>query len=126
MTTPLRKQCQRCGKLREVNHSRDTPVCGDCFHAARHGTHPWMEHGACRNPAYDPEWWWPTTNDVHETATSLALDICSACSVRDLCLDYAFQHNETEGIWGGKMPGPRRQIAAEQRRMAAKKRRRAV
>jgi WhiB family redox-sensing transcriptional regulator len=45
----------------------------------------------------------------------MALNICGHCNVRDLCLDYALQHKEREGIWGGLLPAARNALGASLR-----------
>jgi WhiB family redox-sensing transcriptional regulator len=50
------------------------------------------------------------------SATQLALNICRYCPVRDLCLDYAIQHKENQGIWGGLLPAARQAYANQRRR----------
>lgn len=107
------KSCARCGLVRVTRGDRGL-YCRDCVRAAKPGADRWMEWGACRGLAYDPEWWWPTSNNDENSA--VAITICSYCKVRDLCLDYAVQHNEQHGIWGGLMPEDRRRIRAAQRK----------
>lgn len=41
---------------------------------------------------------------------SVARKICSDCPVRLLCLDYALQAGEDQGIWGGLTANERRTI----------------
>ncbi len=109
------KACDRCGRERIVRYDRRN-YCEEC---RSHGLRPianWMEHGSCRNPSHDPDWWWPERSDPEDDNTQLALNICGYCPVRDLCLDYAIQHKESHGIWGGLMPAGRAAIAAQRRR----------
>jgi hypothetical protein len=112
----LIKACLRCGKTRATNHSRTTPHCSDCHTAPQHPTDAWMEHGACNNPANDPDWWWPET--VHDSCIPVAVAICFGCPVRDLCLDYAIRNDEREGIWGAMTSAQRNQLKAERRRVS--------
>ena len=77
-------------------------------------TDRWMQWAACRGMAYQPEWWWPSGS--HDDNIAVAVAICGHCKVRDLCLDYAIQHNERDGIWGGLMPQDRLRIRAAQRK----------
>lgn len=112
------KSCSRCGKIRVARSDRRN-YCIECRDDALRPIAAWMEHGACRNEAHDPEWWWPNTGDDKDTATALALRICGTCQVRDLCLDYAIQHKERHGIWGGLMPQARLALAASRRQRRA-------
>ena len=106
--------CRRCGKERQVNYDRRN-YCVACRDDALRPIANWMQHGACRNQAYNPDWWWPDRGDVDHGNTPLAVSICGQCNVRDLCLDYAIQHKEREGIWGGLLPAARTALAAARR-----------
>ena len=68
----------------------------------------WMDAGACAS--VDPELWFPEMGG----ATKQAKLICSTCDVRTLCLDYALEHNERSGIWGGLSDNERRKLRREQ------------
>jgi hypothetical protein len=108
------KSCVRCGKVRATNHSRSGLHCADCWTAPRHATDTWMENGACNDVANNPDWWWPDT--AHDSSIFVAVAICRGCDVRQTCLEYALQHNEREGIWGGLMPAERQHLKAERKR----------
>lgn len=108
------RPCSRCGKVRVTRYDRRS-YCLDCRNDGLRPIASWMEHGACKNPAYDPEWWWPDTSHTDKGNTPLALNICGTCKVRDLCLDYAIQHKERDGIWGGLLPAARNALAAARR-----------
>ena len=108
------RPCVRCGKTRVTRYDRRS-YCIECRDDTLRPIANWMEHGACRNPAYDPEWWWPDTADKDAGNTPFAINVCGSCHVRDLCLDYAIQHKERHGIWGGLMPAARLQLAAARR-----------
>ena len=110
---PIRP-CLRCGKKRQTKYDRRN-YCIECRDDSLRPIANWMEYGACRNPAYDPEWWWPDTSHTDKGNTPMALNICGQCDVRDLCLDYAVQHKEREGIWGGLLPAARNALAASLR-----------
>lgn len=120
MRTRLKEQraCLRCGKMRMTRADRRN-YCVECRDDVPRPVATWMEHGACRNEAYDPEWWWPERGDAEHGTNPLALRICGACPVRDLCLDYAMKHDEREGIWGGLMAPARRALAAHLRHRQA-------
>jgi WhiB family redox-sensing transcriptional regulator len=36
--------------------------------------------------------------------------ICRRCPVRDSCLAYALENNETHGVWGGMTPQQRKDL----------------
>ena len=107
------KSCARCGLVRVTRGDRGL-YCRDCASAAKPEANRWMQWGACRGVAYQPDWWWPQT--AQDENIPVALGICHYCKVRDLCLDYAIQHNEREGIWGGMLPHERQRIRAAQRK----------
>lgn len=110
---PIRP-CHRCGKERQIKYDRRN-YCISCRDDAIRPIANWMEHGACKNPVYDPDWWWPDHSHADKGDTPIALNICGGCNVRDLCLDYAIQHKEREGIWGGLMPAARNALVASRR-----------
>lgn len=41
---------------------------------------------------------------------NVARMICVECDVREQCLAWALQHNESRGMWGGLTPKQRRQL----------------
>lgn len=41
--------------------------------------------------------------------------ICSVCSCREVCLEYALEIREPYGIWGGLTEAERRQVLARRR-----------
>jgi WhiB family redox-sensing transcriptional regulator len=36
--------------------------------------------------------------------------VCAQCPVKDECLDFAIESNQSLGVWGGASPNERRQI----------------
>lgn len=63
---------------------------------------------ACR--AYDPELWYPLGYEAaaNQAQIELAKSICLTCPLRIGCLEYALEHREADGIWGGLTPDERR------------------
>lgn len=114
---PLMRACDRCGKQRVVRYDRRN-FCEECRSYGLRPIPNWMEYGACRNPAHNPDWWWPDNSDPETDTTRLALNICGHCPVRDLCLDFAIHNTERAGIWGGLLPDGRHAIANLRRRKA--------
>lgn len=57
---------------------------------------PWMQSASCAEA--DPEAFFPE-ND--RTGTFDAKRVCAKCPVIDPCLQYALDHGERYGIWGG-------------------------
>lgn len=72
--------------------------------ADNNGAYPWMDNAACRNPLYDPEWWFADVSHAVDRARAMA--ICKRCPVRVECAQLGTGY--PEGIWGGLMPEQRR------------------
>jgi WhiB family redox-sensing transcriptional regulator len=70
----------------------------------------WMAQGLCAQT--DPEAFFPekggSTRDAKRT--------CMTCDVRTECLDYALEHQERFGIWGGLSERERRTLTRRERR----------
>lgn len=79
----------------------------------------WRELSACRDT--DPEMFFPigTTGDAIAQIEK-AVAICTSCSVREECLQYALETNQEAGVWGGYAEDDRRRLRkrwlAERRR----------
>lgn len=67
----------------------------------------WMERGLCAQT--DPEIFFPEKGG----STAGAKRVCQSCDVRSECLDYAIEHQERFGIWGGMSERDRRKLAKE-------------
>ena len=63
----------------------------------------------------DPDLFFPERG----ASTKEAKAVCHACAVREDCLEYAIEHREKFGIWGGLSDRERRRII-RQRALAAK------
>lgn len=64
----------------------------------------WQERALCAQT--DPEAFFPEKGG----STREAKRICRACGVRDECLEYALEHDERFGIWGGLSERERRRL----------------
>lgn len=64
----------------------------------------WQERALCAQT--DPEAFFPEKGG----STREAKRICLSCEVRDECLEYALQHQERFGIWGGLSERERRKL----------------
>ncbi len=62
----------------------------------------------CR--ATDPEAWWPDRKQLGSPATLAAIAACGPCAAREPCAGYAVAAGEREGVWGGLLPGERRDV----------------
>ncbi|PRB01779.1 WhiB family transcriptional regulator [Microbacterium sp. MYb64] len=79
------------------------PVYSESFIPAE----PWKGQAACMQ--VDPDMFFPTKGD-HESARN-AVATCRTCPVVGDCLQYALEHRETQGVWGGLTPMQRKRIA---------------
>jgi WhiB family transcriptional regulator, redox-sensing transcriptional regulator len=64
----------------------------------------WQERALCAQT--DPEAFFPEKGG----STREAKRICSTCEVRSECLEYALEHDERFGIWGGLSERERRRM----------------
>lgn len=67
---------------------------------------PWMAEAVCAqvdNDGFFPE------KDRADTARR-AKTVCATCPVIDPCLQFALDHHERFGVWGGKSERERRKI----------------
>lgn len=64
----------------------------------------WQERALCAQT--DPEAFFPEKGG----STREAKRICESCEVRDECLEYALEHDERFGIWGGLSERERRRL----------------
>lgn len=64
----------------------------------------WFDDALCAQ--VDTELFYPEKGQ----STREAKRVCAACPVRDACLDYALEHHERFGIWGGKSERERRKL----------------
>lgn len=73
--------------------------------------HPaWMRKARCLDA--DPEVFFPDKGG----STREAKRICNACEVQQACLEWALEHDERFGIWGGTSERERRRLRRERRR----------
>ena len=70
----------------------------------------WQERALCKET--DPEAFFPELGG----STREAKRICTRCEVRTECLQYALDHDERSGVWGGMSERERRRL---KRRVAA-------
>jgi WhiB family transcriptional regulator, redox-sensing transcriptional regulator len=64
----------------------------------------WQDRALCAQT--DPEAFFPEKGG----STREAKKICLGCEVRHECLDYALEHDERFGIWGGLSERERRRL----------------
>ena len=69
----------------------------------------WRDQALCRDT--DPELFFPVgTTGTALTQIERAKQVCSECTVRVDCLDFALTTNQDSGVWGGLTEEERRVI----------------
>jgi WhiB family redox-sensing transcriptional regulator len=68
------------------------------------GGMPWQDTALCAQT--DPEAFFPEKGG----STREAKKVCRSCDVRTECLEYALEHDERFGIWGGLSERERRRL----------------
>ena len=71
---------------------------------AQLGALAWQDRALCAQT--DPEAFFPEKGG----STREAKRVCAKCEVRQDCLDYALEHDERFGIWGGLSERDRRRM----------------
>ncbi|MGI8518874.1 MAG: WhiB family transcriptional regulator [Acidimicrobiia bacterium] len=64
----------------------------------------WQDYANCRGA--DADLFFPERG----ASTRKAKAICAECEVKDECLNFAIQHGEKFGIWGGMSERERRRV----------------
>ena len=67
----------------------------------------WQDQALCAQT--DPEAFFPEKGG----STREAKRVCRSCEVRAECLEYALEHDERFGIWGGMSERERRRLKRE-------------
>lgn len=65
--------------------------------ACRSEEDAWFALAACRG--LRTEEWYPDSESEEPSPT--VLSVCESCDVQQECLQWALDHNEKHGIWGG-------------------------
>ncbi|GGQ67754.1 MULTISPECIES: WhiB family transcriptional regulator [Streptomyces] len=69
----------------------------------------WREHAACRHE--DPDLFFPIgTSGPALLQMEQAKAVCGRCPVREACLDWAMETDQTLGVWGGTGENERRAL----------------
>ena len=68
----------------------------------------WAGLAACREPAIDPDLFFPLGE--LDTEVAAAKTICARCPAISECLDWALRTGEPDGVWGGATPLERRRL----------------
>lgn len=66
----------------------------------------WFDLAACSG--VDTDVFFPNSEDLAGIAA--AKGVCASCPVREDCLAFAVETNQTEGIWGGLTARQRRRL----------------
>ncbi|MGW2613634.1 WhiB family transcriptional regulator [Streptomyces sp. NPDC001500] len=69
----------------------------------------WREHAECRTE--DPDLFFPIgTSGPALLQTEQAKAVCRRCPVREACLEWAMETDQTLGVWGGTSETERRAL----------------
>ncbi|WP_406010726.1 WhiB family transcriptional regulator [Streptomyces sp. NBC_00637] len=69
----------------------------------------WREHAECRHE--DPDLFFPIgTSGPALLQTEQAKAVCRRCPVREQCLEWAMETDQTLGVWGGTGENERRAL----------------
>ena len=69
----------------------------------------WREHAECRSE--DPDLFFPIgTSGPALLQTEQAKAVCRRCPVREPCLEWAMETDQTLGVWGGTSETERRAL----------------
>ncbi|WP_030741425.1 WhiB family transcriptional regulator [Streptomyces sp. NRRL S-31] len=69
----------------------------------------WRDHAACRQE--DPDLFFPIgTTGPAQVQTEQAKAVCGRCPVREQCLDWALDTDQSIGVWGGTTELERRAL----------------
>ncbi|MDX2681214.1 MULTISPECIES: WhiB family transcriptional regulator [unclassified Streptomyces] len=69
----------------------------------------WRQHAACRRE--DPDLFFPIgTSGPALLQTEQAKAVCRRCPVRESCLEWAMETDQTLGVWGGLSETERRAL----------------
>lgn len=71
--------------------------------------------GSARCAETDPEAFFPEKGETPRDAKRVCNDN-GGCPVKDQCLEYALEHGERYGVWGGLSERERRKVALERQR----------
>lgn len=70
----------------------------------------WQLRGLCRGKDYDPQLWTPNPPNV-ERQQKEAAKLCKRhCPVIQQCRDWALEHHELYGVWGGMTESERDEV----------------
>jgi WhiB family redox-sensing transcriptional regulator len=86
----------------ELTAAVDDAMLADIFGLPEEAS--WQERSLCAQT--DPEAFFPEKGG----STREAKRICTGCEVRSECLEYALEHDERFGIWGGLSERERRKL----------------
>jgi WhiB family transcriptional regulator, redox-sensing transcriptional regulator len=91
---------------RPVGRSKEASMTGEVFPliATFDEELSWQERALCAET--DPEAFFPEKGG----STREAKKVCLGCDVRAECLEYALEHDERFGIWGGLSERERRRL----------------
>ncbi len=72
----------------------------------------WRQRAACQG--LDPDIFYPVSEDDADEAK----EVCEQCGVRQICLEFALDQRERDGVWGGLTDRERRRVLRQRRKTA--------
>jgi WhiB family redox-sensing transcriptional regulator len=77
----------------------------------------WQSQGACQHA--DPDIFFPiSAAGASARQVRAAKVICAGCPVQPACTDFALEHRELQGIWGGTTDDERKKLRRARARTA--------
>jgi|HubBroStandDraft_1064217.scaffolds.fasta_scaffold971353_1 WhiB family redox-sensing transcriptional regulator len=78
----------------------------------------WRSQGACLHA--DPDVFFPiSAAGASAPQIRMARAICAGCVVRVACTDFAVEHRDVQGIWGGTTDDERKKLRRSRTRAAS-------
>lgn len=68
---------------------------------------PWREAASCLEASDDVSFF-PAKEDIGAIVRAKA--VCAGCPVSDICLTWAIETNQPDGVWGGHTAKERRRL----------------
>jgi WhiB family redox-sensing transcriptional regulator len=100
-------------------NGRTPPVSAAEPHETEHPDMDWRSRAACLDE--DPELFFPIGNTGPALAQiEEAKKVCRRCEVREVCLQWALDHGQDAGVWGGMSEDERRALRRKQARARAR------
>lgn len=75
---------------------------------------PYLPHAACASDPNADDWFLtslkPSSERRDNQKRTAAIALCNVCIEQAACLEWALDHDEQDGIWGGLLPHERKEL----------------